>query len=173
MYINAQRAAPVTATLGLIPDGVAGIRATLKYMSQFVKDGKKSMTVRNQALSLTGHLAQKDWAGEAIALHAFVRDEIRYVMDTTDVELVQTPDATLSIGAGDCDDKSTLLCALLESIGHPTRFVAVGSEPNLFEHVYVETKIGGNWIVCETTEPVPIGWQPPLQFRVARMEHHN
>jgi hypothetical protein len=54
-----------------------------------------------------------------------------------------------------------LLAALLESIGHPCRFVAVGySRRNEFEHVYVETKIGHTWTALETTMDVPMGWAP-------------
>lgn len=162
-----------TATLGFIPEGVAGIDATLKIMSRYVKDGKKSMMVRDKVLSLIRGLQQKDWIGEVRTLHAFVRDEVRYVMDTTDVELVQTPDATLRLMAGDCDDKSTLLCAMLESIGHPTRFVAIGFQPNVFAHVYLETMIGNQWVSCETTEPVEIGWQPPSGMIRARKVHYN
>jgi transglutaminase-like putative cysteine protease len=73
--------------------------------------------------------------------------------------------------AGDCDDKSVLLAALLESIGHPTRFVAIGFQPDDFEHVFVETKIADRWISLETTEPVEIGWMP--QHIRARLTVNN
>jgi hypothetical protein len=172
MQMNAQRSG-VSATLGTIPDGVAGIRATLQIMKQMVKDGKKSMVIRNKAIALTKHLGQKDFFGEVQALHAYVRDNIRYLLDTDDVELVQTPEATLRVGCGDCDDKTTLLCALLGSIGHPSRFVAVGFSPNVYEHVYCETLIGNTWVACETTEPWGLGQEPPRRMIRARLEWHN
>ncbi len=159
MYFDAANR-PLTATLQAIPDGKAGTVATLKIMRDLVKAGKKSLPVRSLAVSLTNGQASKDWYGELKALHAFVRDKIRYVRDVTDVETVQTPDATLAIGAGDCDDKSVLLAALLESVGHPTRLVAIGFKPDDFAHVYVESRIGTGWIPLETTEPVDIGWSP-------------
>lgn len=152
---------PTTATLHMIPDGVPGIGVTLAMMSELSREGRKSMAVRNQALRLIAPLAQKDWAGEITALHAFVRDEIRYCNDPDECELIQTPDKTLELKAGDCDDKSILLAALLGAIGHPARYRAVGFQPGLFEHVYVETKIRDTWIPLETTEPVEVGWQPP------------
>lgn len=164
---------PLTATLGKIPDGVAGVRATLNLMSGLVKAGKTDMGVRGVALGLTGGLMQKDCWGEAEALHAFVRDNIRYVMDVTEVETVQSPIATLTARAGDCDDKSTLLCALLESIGHPTRFVAVGRERNEYCHVYCEVCLSGDWIPLETTEPVEMGWEPPPEVVMARLVVEN
>lgn len=161
------------STLGLIPEGPAGIAATLKIMGNFVRQGKKLITVRNKALTLTQQLDQKDWSGEVRCLHAYVRDHIRYIGDITDIETVQEANITLSNHAGDCDDKSVLLAAMLESIGHPTKFVAVGFTPGVYEHVYVETKIGNNWIALETTEPVDMGWEPPAASIRARMEYVN
>lgn len=157
----------------MIPAGTPGIVQTLKTMSRFVREGKKNFHVRNAAISRTRHCAQKDYACEVRALHVFVRDGIRYVQDINGVETVQTPDKTLEIAAGDCDDKSVLLAAMLESIGHPTRFIAIGFQPNIYSHVYVETKIGANWIPLETTEPVEVGWEPDPTLIRARLPHYN
>lgn len=164
---------PSTSTLALIPDGRAGVAATLKLMSGMVKEGKKTLAVRATAQRLTQFCAQKDFACEVRALHAWVRDHIRYLQDVTDVETVQTPAKTIESGAGDCDDKSTLLAALLESIGHPTRFMAIGFEPDVFCHVYVETLIGTRWIPLETTEAVVAGWEPEPRMVLARMIWKN
>lgn len=73
--------------------------------------------------------------------------------------------------SGDCDDKSILLASLLESIGYPTRFVAVGHQPGVYSHVYVEVRPMGKWIALETTNPVPLGWAPPNM--ASRMVRHN
>lgn len=159
MYFDATKQ-PMTATLHAIPDGKAGTVATLKIMKDVTKAGKTSLAVRNLAVSLISVLPQKDYFNEAKILHRYVRDQIRYVKDIRGVETVQTPDVTLSIKAGDCDDKSVLLAALLESIGHPTKFVAIGFRPDDFIHVYPETRIGTKWVPAETTEPVEFGWSP-------------
>lgn len=146
--------------LARIPDGRAGVLVTLQLMRRLARAAKKSLPVRLLSLELTNGSAQKDWIGEVRALHVFVRDRIRYVRDIRGVETLQTPEKTLELQQGDCDDKSTLLASMLESIGHPTRFVAVGFRPGRFSHVYVETKIGPKWIAAETTEPVDLGWSP-------------
>lgn len=125
-------------------------------------------------MQLTNALPQKKWIAEISALHRFVRDQIRYVKDINGVETVHTADAVLRIGSGDCDDKSVLLASLLESIGHPTRFVAVGFQPDHYSHVFVQTRIGknpGKWLSLETTEPVAIGWEP--KGIVSRIVKHN
>lgn len=171
MYFSESDQKPLTATLQAIPDGKAGTVATLKIMREITRQAKKTLPVRSLAVELTNGKAQKDWIGELKSLHGFVRDQIRYVKDIRGVETVQTPDATLRIKAGDCDDKSVLLASLLESIGHPTRFVAIGFAPDDYAHVYVETRVGNKWIPLETTEPVEIGWAAPNS--VSRLTIHN
>lgn len=140
-------------------------------MRRMIRAGKISMPVRQTALSLTSDLAQKDWFGEAKRIHQYVRDDIRYVKDIRGVETVQTPERTLINKAGDCDDKSVLASALLESIGHPTRLVAIAFHPGKFIHVFPEVRIRGQWIAVETTEPKPLGWKPKRQHY--RMVVHN
>lgn len=162
---------PMTSRLAAIPDGKAGTLVTLKLMRELARAAKKSLPVRTLAVELTNGNNQKDWIGELKSLHAFVRDKIRYVKDVRGVETLQIPEVTMQTQSGDCDDKSLLLASLLEAVGHPTRFVAIGFQPDDFEHVFVESRIGNSWIPLETTEPVEIGWTP--KNVVARMVVHN
>lgn len=143
-----------------IPPGKAGVVATLKLMRNLVRQYKKDLTIRNLALSIIRNLNQKAWKDEIKYIHAFVRDKIRYVRDIRGIETIYTPVQILNVKQGDCDDKSVLLATLLESINHPTRFIAVGFIPKNYSHVYVETKLGKKWIPLETTENVPMGWEP-------------
>jgi transglutaminase-like putative cysteine protease len=149
-------------TLESIPDGVAGITETLKRMTALVREYKTDETIYRQARELTRGSLQKDFYGEIAALFDFVQNHIRYVGDVTDVESVQSPTFTLQIGSGDCDDKAVLLAALLESINHPTKFIAVGFSPDSIEHVYIETRLGTRWIALDPTEPNEVGWKPPM-----------
>jgi transglutaminase-like putative cysteine protease len=113
-----------------------------------------------KARGIVDFLAPKDWTGQVKAIHRYVRDQIRYVMDPAGIETLSTPMRLIEIGAGDCDDKSILLASLLEAVNHPTRFVAIGMSGGTLEHVYVETKIGDEWIPLETTEPMEAGILP-------------
>ena len=148
--------------LAAIPEGVEGIKATLALMVKLARQGKNSFAVRRLAEDTVRGIRQKSWVEEARAIQEYVRDHIRYTKDIRGTETVATPDKTIERGMGDCDDKSLLAATLLESVGHPTRFVAVGSQPGEFVHVLVETKIGNAWIPVETTENVPLGWYPPM-----------
>lgn len=160
MLMDLPRFPQVTGQLSQIPSGSAGVRETLSIMAKLARDGKKAVPVRLAALQITQHLKQKNWLGEIRALHAFVRDRIRYVRDVRGVETLQDPIRTLQFRAGDCDDKSTLLAALLLSIGHPVRFHAIGFRRGAYSHVYTETRHGNRWIPLETTEHVAAGMAP-------------
>jgi len=151
-----------TSTMMGIPDGKAGTLATLKIMRRVTRRYKSSLPIRLLAQKLTRRLPQKNYTREVAVLHKFVRDKVRYVRDIRGVETIQTPIQTLKLGSGDCDDKSILVASLLESIGHPTRFVACGfNDTGAYSHVFTQTKIGGKWVSVETTEPWPLGKAPP------------
>lgn len=144
-----------------IPDGVAGTRATLKAMSRLVREFKKDPTINLLALELTRGLDSYDHHGEVRRLQNFVRDQIRYVMDVDGVETLRTPLVTLQYEAGDCDDKATLLCAMLATIGHTCQFIAVGFDGQTFSHVMAAVRLGTRVIPCETIVPgVDPGWFP-------------
>lgn len=149
-----------TATLTSLPDGRAGTWATLAAMRKLVRAFKLDPEIRHFALDLISDLEPKDYKGEIKRIHAFVRDSIRYVQDITDTETLTSPNVMLKIRQGDCDDKVTLLCTLLESIGIPTRMVAVAFRFGEFEHVLAEAKMKDRWFALETTEPVEVGWYP-------------
>jgi hypothetical protein len=67
----------------------------------------------------------------------------------------------LELRAGDCDDMTILLGAMLEAIGHPVRLVLSGPDPlkpDLFTHIYLEVFHKGRWIPLDATMPYPMGW---------------
>lgn len=165
--------APRPMTLGVVPSGREGIKRTLQAMSRITREYKRDPGIREVALRLVRSLPQYDRVGEVRALHAFVRDAVRYTNDTRGVEVLQTPRATLEMGGGDCDDKSILLATLLEAIGRATRFVAVGFAGGGHSHVLVEVRAGksGRWVPLETIQPVEAGWGPANV--TSRMVAHN
>lgn len=121
-------------------------------MSRLTKWGRTQPAIRQKALELTRNIPPKNWAAQVNALFEFVRDSVRYTRDVRCVETLAEPTQTLRQMQGDCDDKAVLLASLLESIGHPTRFVAVGSTPGRFSHVIPQTLLGRRWVWLETTE---------------------
>ncbi len=78
---------------------------------------------------------------------------------------------TLQLKAGDCDDHSVLIAALLKSIGYQVQFKTVATErgnPQQFSHVYVivRDKRTGQWVPLDSTVPGSFaGWEPPMIYR--------
>jgi len=173
-----QLRAAQTFAIEAVDKGVAGTRQTLKIMARLVKDYRATPMIRNTAADLVQHLPGMSFNGEAKALFDFVQQTIRYLGDVNDVETLQAPDVTLQNRRGDCDDQATLLATLLESIGHPARFVAIGyTNPGEFEHVFLETRIGPDWIACDTTVTgASFGWAPEPPYTddivTARLVHN-
>ena len=157
---QSQKNSVTFASLHRIPSGRSGTIYTLNVMRRLTRAGKKDIRIRELAFSLIKGLPSKDYYGQMLRLHEFVRDHINYVRDIRGVETVQEPIKTVEYEAGDCDDQAVLLAALLESIGHPTRFVALGFNGGPFSHVMSESRMSKGWIPLETTENVSAGWRP-------------
>lgn len=167
MKIQIPSSLRTVVTLKSIPDGIAGIKATLAVMVRYAQQSRYDFAVRNQALKLVAALPSKNYMAEVEAIHKYVRDDVRYVKDIDGVETVATPTQTMLMMQGDCDDKALLAAALLMAIGHQVRFVAVGDSPDNISHVLIETMVGRRWWPVETTEPVAVGWYPDtLPFRL-------
>lgn len=152
-------ASPRKATLQGLPSGTAGAQATVRTMRQLVRDAVRdpAQQIRETALRIIGNA---NFTDQVRAIQQWVQTSIRYVRDPPDVELVQTPQVTLQLRAGDCDDQSVLTASLLHSIGHPAQFIAVGLNGGPLSHVMVQTLIGQRWVGVETILPRPLGWMP-------------
>jgi transglutaminase-like putative cysteine protease len=161
--------APTRATLHGIPDGIPGAAATLRAMRDCVKQSirEPAQQVRSTAEQI---ISSDRWMQQIRDIQVWVQDNVMYVMDPIDsdggVELVQTPQVTLQKLKGDCDDQATLVAALLSSIGHPCRFIAIGLNGQPLSHVVCQTKVSntGNdardWCTVETIKPEPLGYLP-------------
>ncbi len=147
-----------------VPDGAGGTRETLKHMRQLVQQGKFNLSNRDLANRITANVAAKDWTGELQAIFEWVRNNIRYALDTNDIETIQGAATTVALGYGDCDDFSVLLATLCECAGHPCCFVALGfSQAGDYSHVVTAASGAGEncWISMDATEAQPFGWFPP------------
>jgi transglutaminase-like putative cysteine protease len=156
-------------TRGQLPPGVAGVTKTLALMRRMALEGSRDVEVREAAISAVRRagVAAHDHRSELFALFQFVRDGIRFTRDIHGVETLQSPRYTLELGAGDCDDRATLLAALARSIGLPVelKFRVVAANPGApgrFSHVYVTANMGGRVIALDPTYPGNRpGFEPP------------
>jgi hypothetical protein len=144
-----------------ISGGVAGVYQTIAAMRKLVNQYKIDPMIRQSATSAIFLTPEKDDLSEVAALFSVVRDGCRYTKDILGIETLSSPDKTLIGKIGDCDDQATLLAALIESVGYPTRFVIAGYHNEDYEHVYLQVWAADQWIDLDPTEPHPMGWEPP------------
>lgn len=152
---------PMTVARVTVPNGRAGVFHTVRVMRRYVDDFKRDPRIIQAAVSIIYGVPEKDELSEARALFEYVRDYVRYVRDVTGIETLADPVTTLARMVGDCDDQTTLLATLMESVGYETRFVLAGYSSRAFEHVYMQVLAGGAWISCDPIEHNEFGWAPP------------
>lgn len=155
--------ASLSGTFHTIGDGMSGIYQTLRLMRRLADEGARNLAVRQAAISTIFLSPEKNEFHEAQSLFEMVRDCIRYVRDIHGIETLCAPEQTLLQRVGDCDDQTTLLAALLQSVGYATRFVIAGyTDSRMAEHVYLQVFINGAWVDCDPTETgMPFGWAAP------------
>jgi transglutaminase-like putative cysteine protease len=153
-----------------VPRGTKGTLRTAKIIAKLVQDGAKDFYVRQKAIEIfrTYDVKAKNRMGEVCALFDFVKRNIRYTRDIFRVELLHSARRMLELRAGDCDDMTILLGAMLLSTGHPVRLVLAGFRPNrphAYSHIYPEVNVLGRWIAIDATMDKPIGWAPPALWK--------
>jgi hypothetical protein len=158
-----------------LDNGDAGSAQTLAAMRSLVEQAQASQIVQAAVTQALDGTPEKNANVEAAALVGWLRAHYRYQNDPVNVELVRDPRYALrqiqlsGTFAGDCDDASTLLAALLETAGYSTRFVLQGEAGQDFQHVLVEADLDGTWTPIDlTNRSAAIGWKSPALGRVAR-----
>lgn len=132
-------------------------------MARLTRLAKRNPFWHRLAAGIVRDVTAKAWMSEIRAVFNFVRGHVRYMLDTNDIEVLQSPEITLENQSGDCDDFCIFLATVLEACGHPCRFVALAFVPGEFTHVIVETRGAGQggWVSLDATEDFPMGWNPP------------
>jgi transglutaminase-like putative cysteine protease len=107
------------ATFGSQPEQIRFLRTLV--------DGYRTMnSIRQRARDVVFRqygCKPKDHPQHALALGSWVHRNITYVQEIP--EVFQTPITTLLQKYGDCDDFTTLICAMLESVGIESELVGM------------------------------------------------
>jgi len=153
-----------------VPKGACGTIASAGLIANLIREGARDFYVRQNAIEIFREMGArpKDRFGEVLSLFHWVRNKIRYTRDIFRTELLHTARRMLELQAGDCDDMTILLGAMLISTGHPVRLALVGfrpKKPHVYSHIYPEVHVNGKWIALDTTMDRPIGWAPPALWK--------
>jgi transglutaminase-like putative cysteine protease len=153
-----------------VPKGRRGTIVSAGLIAKLIREGSRDFYVRQRAIEIfrkAGAPPKDRWA-EVCALFHWVRNNVRYTRDIFRMELLHTPRRMLELRAGDCDDMTILLGAMLVSTGHPVRLALTGfrrKRPHSYSHIYPEVNVRGNWIALDATMGEPIGWAPPALWK--------
>lgn len=161
---------PLRIEIIRVPRGARGTLATARIIARLIRDGARDFAVRQHAIRVfrTCRVPAKDRLGEVKSLFDWVRRHVRYTRDIFRTELLHTPRRMLELRAGDCDDMTILLGAMLMATGHPVRLVLAGFDarrPHRYSHIYPEVQVRGRWLPLDATMPFPMGWEPPARWR--------
>jgi transglutaminase-like putative cysteine protease len=162
-----------------IGSGDTAIYNTVSKMKEIIRVSARNPYVREWAKNIVARISVNDKKGEAKAIFAFVRDNVRYTRDPLGFEYLQTPPVLLedirlyqsgkgNRPVGDCDDMTLLSLSLLKSIGFEVAIKVVSFSKNKqFGHVYGLVKIGDEWISFDCVRPdQEMGWESSGHTRV-------
>lgn len=84
-------------------------------------------------------------------VYDFVRDNIRYVRDPEDEEIIKTPGCTIAEGKGDCKSMTILVGSLLRDLGYSFFYRVAFYDPEYPQqgHIYAIAVIDGKEIVVD------------------------
>ena len=122
-------------------------------------------------------VGEKDWAAEVRALFGLVRRNVRYTRDPLRHDTYVSARRTLGQWhAGDCDDMTIALGALLQSVGYPVALRVVQTVGNTgYNHIYllaaVPTKApSAAWLPLDPSVDRPAGWEVPWHTVLKHMD---
>jgi transglutaminase-like putative cysteine protease len=166
-------ARPAKVSIYALSYGDKAAYQTVELMRDFVYKATADPAIRELAVAIVSDCPPKDYDCELKTIFETIQNCIRYTRDPFLAEGVQSPQRTILLGGGDCDDMVQVLAALLSSVGFgPMRFVLAACDPkspDVFSHVYLEVFHKGQWVALDPTEPYPPGWRPPC-FRSKAIE---
>jgi transglutaminase-like putative cysteine protease len=157
-----------------LPSGDAGTAKTVGVMRKMIKDGSKSLPIRELAANIA--MPHPTDRGKIAAVFDFMKQKMKYVRDPLHQEMLAGADyhyATLGTqgsARGDCDDHTIMLGSMLESIGYPTRIATVRMKPGSggFDHVYLEVNDRKSWIPLDASNKKREAGEAPPHNRIRR-----
>jgi len=131
----------------------------LRFLRKVVTEFRAMPQIRDLALDIIRKAAieSRDKKGQALAVANWVKQNIYYVHELP--ERFQYPNDTLRSRAGDCDDFTTLIGSLIESIGIPSVMVAM--KPRFsFKHIFPAARIGAGMLSLDATNRFGVNVNP-------------
>lgn len=152
-----------------LPPGDLGTFYTLSHMAGFVRRDAADPELRSYAEQVVAGTQPHDFEAEVKSVFNYVRG-LPYRKHPVDLQKVIDARSAIAATYLDCVSKSVLLATLLGSLGHISRFAVVRQTGGEFDHVYVETLVGGKWTALDPTPDQNSGGYADVGYEVAATE---
>jgi hypothetical protein len=137
------------------------VDAVLGEMVRLANDYKSDPRLRDRVQQITDSVNLENPDAVAQAVWRWIRENVRYVRDPSDTELLQSPVRILEEPRyADCDGMATLGAAMLSAVGHRAGFRAIAREKSgAYDHVYAvyEPLANRRWHALDPTAPLQPG----------------
>ena len=150
---------------------IKDLSQTVEVIRRFILESSHNLRLRRLVAKLIKKCRDKDFPCYIEKIVSFVKSKVHYVDDPQKLEILQSPEKTLEIGIGDCDDQAILTGALLRIAGFPVRIVL--GDPNRdgrFEHVYLKVMLPNKtWLTVDPTASNPFAPKnyPEKEIKIA------
>lgn len=131
----------------------------LRFLRRMVNRYRAVPAIRELATSIIREAAapMRDKKAQALAIGAWVKRNIYYVHELP--ERFAYPDETLRSKHGDCDDFTTLIASLLESLGIPSVMVVMRIDGR-WSHIFPAARLSGGLLPLDATTRYGIDINP-------------
>jgi len=148
-----------------LPEGTNGLLSKINIIGELINKGSQNIDIRSLSVELISGLEDFDFQSELEVIYNWVIENIRYVRDIDNIELIHDADKVLEFRAGDCDDFTILLGSMLKSIGFPIQMVIASRNGIDFEHIYLRVNLNNKWIVCDASMKMPLGEEIQTKYK--------
>jgi len=150
---------------------IKNLTQTVGIIRSFILEGSQNPNLRLLVSRILKSCKSKDFPCYVEKIVEFVRSKVRYVDDPQRMEVLQSPERTLHLGMGDCDDFTILTGALLRTAGFPVRIVLGDvNGDGKYEHVYLRVMLPNKtWLTVDPTVKNPFQPKdyPEKEIRIA------
>lgn len=160
------------------------IKDRAKYICEMIIKYGNNIYIREAATKILTQrcgddfcTTEKAWLLEVVTIFNYVRKNVRYTRDLANRDSYFSPARVLlQYKAGDCDDYTMLLGALLYSVGYDNqvvRIVQTGNNTN-YNHVYLLVEVpptSGKWISLDGSQNKPAGWEVPKRMVIKSKDY--
>ena len=179
MHLASDTLRSLTGVMGTpLATGDAGVEHTIDVLRRIVDDGVKDPEVNRTAIKILRDYNVQNFSIEdrVQAIYAWISNPANFLYVPDPIgpfgpkETLRPIRTLLAVRGGDCDDFTSLLCALLGTIGIPTRAVTIAADPSSpedFSHIYPEAQVSARrWVAIDAARPgAAYGAAPPFYFR--------